>query len=139
MSVALEIENLIPHRAPMRWINTLDHCTNQTATATACFAADDFAVVDGLALETALVECAAQTVAAALGHLAKSGSERPSAAPHGMLVAVSNFKVHTRPAAGQTLKIEVCENRRLGPMLLVTGTISCGDQIIATGNLSLYA
>ena len=65
MSVALD--DLIPHRAPMQWINALADCSETTATATACFPADDFAVADGKVIETALVECVAQTVAAALG------------------------------------------------------------------------
>ena len=133
------IENLIPHRPPMCWIKSLDDCTATAATATACFAEDDFAVADGKVLETALVECVAQTVAAALGRLARSGAGKPGAAAHGMLVATSNFKIISRPAAGQVLKIEVRENRRLGPMLLVGGTISCAGQVIASGDLSLYA
>ncbi|MDR3458462.1 MAG: hypothetical protein P4N60_13505 [Verrucomicrobiae bacterium] len=133
------IENLIPHRAPMCWIKTLDECTATTATATACFAEDDFAVADGKVLEPALVECVAQTVAAALGRLAQSGGGQAAPAAPGMLVAASNFKIISRPSAGQVLRIEVRENRRLGPMLLVGGTISCAGRVVALGQLSLYA
>lgn len=133
------IENLIPHRPPMCWLKSLDDCTATTATATACFANNDFAVVDGKVLETALVECVAQTVAAALGQRAQSGGGKPGPAAHGMLVATSNFKIVSRPSAGQALRIEVRETRRLGPMLLITGTISCAGQVVAGGELSLYA
>ena len=59
--------------------------------------------------------------------------------PNGMLVAASNFKIHRRPVAGETLQIDIRETKRLGPMLLIAGTISCGGQTIATGELSLYA
>ena len=58
---------------------------------------------------------------------------------NGMLVAVANFKIRSRPAAGKTLHIEVRETRRLGPMLMVSGTILCDGQIVASGDLSLYA
>ena len=133
------IENLIPHRPPMCWLASLDECTATTATATACFAEDDFAVADGKVLETALVECVAQTVAAALGQRAQSGGGNPGAAPNGMLVAASNFKIVARPSAGQVLRIEIRETKRLGPMLLVTGTISCEGRAVAAGELSLYA
>ena len=133
------IEHLIPHRPPMCWIKTLDECTATTAIATACFGENDFAVADGKVLETALVECVAQTVAAALGQRAQSGAGNPGPAANGMLVAVSNFKITLRPSAGQVLRIEVRETKRLGPMLLVTGTISCDGQTVATGDLSLYA
>lgn len=133
------IENLIPHRPPMQWIQALTSCNDTTATATACFGEGDFAVADGKVLETALVECAAQTVAAALGRRAQSGAGKPGPAANGMLVAVSNFKILSRPSAGQALHIEVRETKRLGPMLLVSGTISCDGQVVASGELSLYA
>lgn len=135
----LAIEQLIPHRAPMQWINALTDCTATTATATACFGENDFAVVDGKVLETALVECVAQTVAAALGQRAQVGGGKSGAAAHGMLVAVSNFKISARPSFGKILHIEVQERRRLGPMVMISGKISCDGQIVAAGELSLYA
>jgi predicted hotdog family 3-hydroxylacyl-ACP dehydratase len=127
----------------MQWITALTACTETTATATACFRADDFAVTDDQVIETALVECIAQTVAAALGSRSQSGNQSrggtPGAAANGMLVAVSNFKIQSRPPVGKTLNIEIREQKRLGPMLMIAGTIACGGQTIATGELSLYA
>ena len=137
--MSLALENLIPHRAPMRWITALTGCTETTATATASFGEDDFAVVDGKVLETALVECMAQTVAAALGQRAQAGGGKAGTTANGMLVATANFKVRSRPAAGRTLHIEIRETKRLGPMLLIAGTIACDGQNIASGELSLYA
>jgi len=138
MSVA--IENLIPHRAPMRFIDALVECTDTTAAATVCFGADSFAVADGLVLETALVECVAQTVAAALGQRALThGKSDFAVAATGMLVAVSNFKILLRPPAGKTLRIEIRELKRLGLMLRVAGDISCDGQQVAAGELTLYA
>ena len=133
-----DIETLIPHRAPMRFVEALTDCTDTTARATARFTADHFAVANGAVLETALVECVAQTVAAALGHRA-GASGKTGAANNGMLAAVSNFKIHARPPLDQLLAIEVREVKRLGPMLLIACTISCADQLIAAGELSLYA
>jgi predicted hotdog family 3-hydroxylacyl-ACP dehydratase len=138
MSVA--IENLIPHRAPMRFIDALVECTETTAVATACFSADSFAVVNGFVLETALVECVAQTVAAALGHRAKnSGQSDSGIAAKGMLVSVSNFKIHSRPLAEKQLRIKIREIKRLGLMLRISGEISCDEKLIALGELTLYA
>jgi predicted hotdog family 3-hydroxylacyl-ACP dehydratase len=132
------IEQLIPHRAPMRWVEKLIDCTDTTATATTHFTAEHFAVANGIVIETALVECMAQTVAAALGHRMRA-SGKLGTANNGMLAAVSNFKIHTPPPLHQTLTIEVREVKRLGPMLMITGKISCGADLIATGDLSLYA
>ena len=113
-------------------------CTDNTATATACFTAEHFAVENGEVAETALVECVAQTVAAALGQRQR-GSGQASAVNNGMLAAVSNFKILARPPLNQTLTIAIRELKRLGPMLMISGTISCSGQTIAAGELSLYA
>ena len=136
MSIA--IETLIPHRAPMRFVEALTDCTDTTARATAIFTADHFAVADGALLEAALVECVAQTVAAALGQRARA-KKKAGAANNGMLAAVSNFKILSRPPLDKPLTIEVRELKQLGPMLLIAGTIACAGQTIATGELSLYA
>jgi predicted hotdog family 3-hydroxylacyl-ACP dehydratase len=138
MSVA--IENLIPHRAPMRWIDALTDCTETTAVATVCFNADSFAVANSVVLETVLVECVAQTVAAALGQRAKiHGQSNFGIAARGMLVSVSNFKIQSRASSGKTLYIQIRELKRLGLMLRVSGEISCDGQPIASGELTLYA
>ena len=122
----------------MRWVDALIDCTETTATATTIFTSIHFAVTDRTVIETALVECMAQTVAAALGQRMHS-SGKPSAANNGMLAAVSNFKIHSSPPMNLELTIEVREVKRLGPMLMIAGTISCGARLIATGELSLYA
>lgn len=132
------IEQLLPHRAPMRWVNELLVCTDTTATATTQFTAEHFAVVDGELIGAALIECMAQTVAAALGHRMQARGDSATG-NHGMLAAVSKFKIHSRPPLKQTITIETREVKRLGPMLMVTGKISCGPELIATGDLSLYA
>lgn len=132
------IEQLIPHRAPMRWVEALLDCTETTATAPTRFTTEHFAVAKGVVIETALVECMAQTVAAALGQRMRANGSSGTA-NHGMLAAVSNFKIHSPPPLGQTLTIEVREVKRLGPMLMIAGRISCGVELIATGDLSLYA
>ena len=136
MSVA--IESLLPHRAPMLWIDALTECTDDIARATARFNADHFATENGAILETALVECMAQTVAAAKGHRADSGGHSGEISG-GMLAAVSNFQIHSRLLADKTLTIEVREVKRFGPMLLVNGQIFCEGKRIASGDLTLYA
>ena len=136
--MANAIESLIPHRAPMRFIDALTECADTTAVATACFRAEDFAVAGGEVLEAALVECVAQTVAAALGWRAKNLG-KAGGPTNGMLVAVSDFHIHARPPVEKPLRIEVRELKRLGLMLLVSGSISCEGRVIASGDLTLYA
>lgn len=132
------VENLLPHRPPMLWIESLTRCTETEATAMASFKADDFPVADGIITETALVECVAQTVAAAKGqraHMAgKSGTPLS-----GMLAAVTDFRIQAQAPIGKSLEIDIRELKRFGPMLLVSGEVRCEGQLIASGQLSLYA
>jgi predicted hotdog family 3-hydroxylacyl-ACP dehydratase len=136
--MSTDIEQLLPHRAPMRWLDALTECTDTTATGTVLVTPEHFAVVDGTMLESALVECAAQTVAAALGQR-RHASDNSAPAQTGMLAAVSNFQITARPAIGDTLTIEVREVKRLGPMLMIAAHLVCGERLIATGELTLYA
>jgi predicted hotdog family 3-hydroxylacyl-ACP dehydratase len=136
MSVA--IENLLPHRAPMLWVESLTRCTEAEASATARFKATDFAIADGAVTETALVECMAQTVAAAQGQRARAAG-KSGAGISGMLAAVTDFRIESRAPLEKILQIEVRELKRLGPMLLVSGEITCEGKLIASGQLSLYA
>ena len=122
----------------MRWIEALTDCTDTTAKATAIFDEKSPAVADGKVLESALVECVAQTAAAALGQRARNRG-KAGATGDGMLVAVSNFKIHFSPRAQKTLQIEIFERKRLGPMIMISSTISCEGQTIAAGDLTLYA
>lgn len=131
------IESLIPHRTPMRFIDALTDCTDMTATATARFSSDHFAVEEGQVIEGALIECVAQTVAAAQGLRAKN-SGQAGAAPAGMLVAVNDFQIRSRPSAEEVLQIEVRELKRLGSMIKISGRIVCRGEQIARGELMLY-
>jgi predicted hotdog family 3-hydroxylacyl-ACP dehydratase len=131
------VEHLIPHCPPMRWLDDLVECTETAAVAVVRLTEGHFALADGKLLESALVECAAQTVAAALGkrrQLAAVGGPPPQ----GMLAAISNFRLLRRPVTGAVLRITVREIKRLGPMLLVAASIAESGEVIASGELSLY-
>jgi predicted hotdog family 3-hydroxylacyl-ACP dehydratase len=122
----------------MRWIESLVECTEKEARSRVRFSSEHFGVADGGVLESALVECMAQTVAAALGFHSRKAA--PGSTPAmGMLAAVSNFKIHAKTPLDKTLEITVKEIKRLGPMRLVLGTIRFEEQLIASGQLSLYA
>ncbi len=133
------IESLIPHRAPMLWISGIVGFEEKKFTATANFRAEDYCVADGKVIETALVECVAQTVAAALGQRQQIGGEGQRTATNAMLVGVTGFKILARPPIGKTIQIEFREARRLGPMLMIDCSVAGDGEIYATGKLSLYA
>ena len=135
-----EIETLVPHRPPMCWIDSLTECTDSSASATVTFSTDHFAVIKGAVPESALVECVAQTMAAATGYRRARAQEQPQIVNvHGMLLSVSGFHFQSPIPVGKPLRIEAREIKRFGPMVLVSGRVSCGGATIASGELTLYA
>ena len=56
-----------------------------------------------------------------------------------MLLAVSGFRIHSPAPVGVSLRIEVREGKRLGPMFVVSGRITKDGREIAAGELTLYA
>ena len=135
--VAADLESLIPHRPPILWIDSLTECSEQEAKATVRFSQGHFAVHNGKVAESALVECVAQTVAAAFGWLSrqKAMGAKPGA---GLLAAVSNFAFHQPVPLDKPLEIAVKQVRRLGPMVRISSRITENGQLIAAGELSLY-
>ena len=136
---AITAEEVIPHRPPMRMIDTLVEWSDDAAAAVVVFDGNHMAVQDGRVAEAALVECMAQTVAALEGAktAARGNPGETAAAQVGMLCGVSDLSVVRRPNAGERLDVEVHVRKRLGPMALVDGRILCDGLVAAAGSLKL--
>ena len=137
--IAIAAEDVIPHRSPMRMIDSLEEWSDDCATAFVVFDENHMATRDGLVVEPALVECVAQTVAAMEG-VRNTDSAKPvdpAAERMSMLCGVSDFTIHHRPTAGKRLEVTVQTQKRLGKMLLAEGRILCEGQIMASGLLKL--
>ena len=136
---AIAAEDVIPHRLPMRMIDTLVAWNDDAARSAVVFDGNHMAVDDGLVTESALVECIAQTVAAMEG-ARKAACGRLGGTPEtevGMLCGVSDFAIIRRPKAGERFEVSVQVRKRLGPMLLADGEIVCDGHVVASGSLKL--
>lgn len=132
-------EKVIPHRSPMRMIDSLIEWNDESAVSTVIFNKEHMAVSEGFVTEPALVEAIAQTVAAMEG-IRKVDNAKPdegSEAQPGMLCGVTDFVVENKPKAEEPLKIKVHVQKRLGSMLLIDGIITSNNKLIATGSLKL--
>jgi predicted hotdog family 3-hydroxylacyl-ACP dehydratase len=128
----------------MLWLDELIEYTETTASSRARIPQEGFAVVGGRMAATALIECIAQTAAAAAGYrrmaaLSPDSRRDQSQAAGGVLAAVANFRIQAQPRAGQVLEISVREIKRFGSMLLIYGEISCSGVVIASGELTVHA
>ena len=130
-----DASSLLPHRPPMLMLNVLIRCGNGVAAALAEFPLGHFGVKDGAVSEAAMVECVAQT-AASMAAFDSAGSGRGDVI--GMLAGISGFDIFSRPPAGSILEIEARLERRLGPLMLVSGRIFCGGSVVASGEIKVY-
>ncbi|HBA60698.1 MAG TPA: hypothetical protein DCZ92_07740 [Elusimicrobia bacterium] len=116
-------------------IDALLEASETRGAAAKTFRRGDYGVSGGAVAEPALIECAAQTVAAMFGYLARSGAR---ASGLGFLAGVSLFSFNRRPELDEPLRIEVEVTRNLGPMFIVEAKILSGARRIAGGELKLY-
>ncbi len=127
-----EPQALIPHRPPVLCIDTVTRVTDSTA-ATLRTVPRSGAFRNKL-WEPWIIEGLAQTAAVLHGY-----EESPTgSAQAGMLVGIRQFKVHTLPAPGETLRFEVEVIKRIAPLTLIQGTALVGDTVIAEGQLKFF-
>lgn len=82
-----------------------------------------------------LVEGLAQTAAVL------DGDNRDGGLPEdhkGMLVGVRRFRIARAPRVGESIVFRVDLVKKLGPVTLVDGTATVGDETIASGELKFY-
>lgn len=136
VAVSLDAEEFIPHRAPMRWIDTLVECGDGHAVVEARVAEDGPLVDDeGLAEEAGLLELMAQACAAMRGYEDRAG-EGPVRS--GFLVGVRTLKVHGPAWAGDLLRIRVRTVASLEGFTVAEAEVARGEDLLATGTLKLW-
>ena len=131
-----ELEQILPHRPPMVLIDSLTRCDSETAQASKTFTSGDYGLEeDGRVTEPMLIECLAQTVAAAQGRQARLHGDEPA---EGMLVGVSGFEFLRHACQGEALTLTTRVTHRVGQFLVVEGSVRAAEELIATGELKLY-
>ena len=128
-------ERLIPHRPPMRLVDTLLSREGDSGTTESRPGADSpFADASGALDETALVELIAQSFAALRGYDSLAAG-RP--APGGLLVAVRDFRVTGRAAAGDRLRTSVRLVAAFDRFAVVHGLVTRDGVPVASGTLTV--
>ena len=126
---------LIPHRAPMLFLDQLIEWEGADALAHKVFKKDSYGVVNGQVTEPVLVEGLAQTMAAKKGMESYVVGEK---AGLGMLVGVNDFVVHTLPEAETLVEFSITVTRQIGPFIFVSGKAHHQDSIFADGHLKFF-
>ena len=129
-------EHLLPHRAPMRLVDTLVSVNDGCAVAESVLPRSAMmADREGKIDEVAFMELIAQSYAAFKGYMDRMNGKPPG---EGFLVGVRNLEVTGRAYAGDRLLTSIRTVAALGGFAVVEGSVNRGDETLASGTLKLW-
>ena len=127
-----EAAGLIPHKAPMQLIDSLEKVGEKTFVASVKIAPDSqFLSPDGEMIESAYIEMIAQTLAA-------GNNFREQSNARGMLAGVKDFIVHGSCRAGDKLKITCAKKIKFDNWSIIYGEVCRENELIAEGELKIW-
>ena len=130
------ITQIVPHRNPMLMIDYYKRIDNDTALSEKTFREGDYGCENGLVIDSILIECVAQTVAAHYGY--QSIIKKEKDAGMGMLVSVDTFDFY-HPILGKSkIDIFISKTDEIGAFKLFKGEIRMKDKIMAAGNIKIF-
>lgn len=139
-----EIETLIPHRPPFLWIDRVEELEPGVRCVAVKFVDPAIPIFAGhfpakpILPGVLLIEAVAQTAGVMLGSAAAQGSDKN---PGGvaLLAAVNRFKFLKPVTPGQELRIETKKLTEAGQMAYIGGTVWVGEEMVASGELSVVS
>lgn len=133
----IDIERLIPQRAPIRMVDKLLSCANGTAVTELTVGPDNFFIEDdGLMSEAGLIENIAQSASAMAGAEAvQAGSKEP---PVGYIGEVKNFRLTRRPAPGEKLTTTIVKGPEVEGVTILSGRAESAGETLAETQMKIY-
>ncbi|MGA2634353.1 MAG: 3-hydroxyacyl-ACP dehydratase FabZ [Terracidiphilus sp.] len=135
-----EIESMIPHRPPFLWIDRVEELEPGERCVAVKFVDPADPIFAGhfpakpILPGVLIIEAVAQTAGVMLGSAAPQGD-----AGIALLAAVSRFKFLKPVIPGQQLRIETMKLTGAGKMALISGTVYVGEEMVASGELSVVS
>jgi radical SAM protein with 4Fe4S-binding SPASM domain len=127
---------IIPHKLPMRLIDSLDRLGERTVDVTVKVSADmPFIGTDGKLDGVAFLEMMAQAAATMQG-IKNVG--RQTLPEKGFLLGCKKLKVYGKAFAGETIKVSVYKIAKYAEFGILEGTITKGDKILARGEFKIW-
>jgi len=134
--VLKDITQIIPHRYPMIMIDSYSRIDNDNALSKKKFQKGNYGCENGFVIDSILIECVAQTVAAHYGYQSLiTQDEKPGI---GMLVSVDKFNFYHKVTETSEIEISILKTDEIGAFKLIKGEISLKGQTIATGNIKVF-
>ena len=136
LTLPIEVEELIPHRLPMRLIDRLLEIDGKNGVVEAMVAADCPLLSPDETLEdVALIELLAQSYAAIKGYCDRV-DEKP--VRQGFLVGIKKLVRLKSVQAGDHLRIDIRTIVEMDDFAIAEGEIWCGSEMVAHGEIKLW-
>lgn len=136
MQLPVAAETLVPHRLPMRLVDTLIEVNADDGVATACIRQDNpMLAADGTLEEVALIELMAQSYAALKGYV---DSKAGLSVRRGFLTGVKEFRCHAAVRAGDQLQVTIETVAKLDHFSVALGRVYCGEVLAAQAEIKIW-
>ena len=134
---AVAVEDLVPHRGDMSWLDTVLSADDETVVAQATVRPDSYFVRDGRAPVWVGVEYMAQAIAAWAGNRARLKGQ---AVKVGLLLGTRRYAVHRQAfVVGDCLRIEArCVLMGDNGLGMFASPLFVDDALAAEANLSVF-
>ena len=133
----LEIDRLIPQRAPIRMVDRLLDVDDTMVTTAFVVRADNyFATAEGVMAEPGLIEHIAQSASALAGYLTLKAGDRT--APVGYIGEIKNFHCYRCPRIGEELQTTVTLDNEVDGITLVTGEVRSSGELLAVTRMKIF-
>ncbi|TPG44595.1 ABC transporter permease [Flavobacterium pectinovorum] len=106
MKIGVDIQNYLPHRAPMLMVNLILDIDSNFVETTFLIKEDNIFVDDNIFIEAGLIENTAQTCSAIVAKkyfFEEDGTENENVNVIGFISALKNLKIHSLPKTGDTI------------------------------------
>jgi predicted hotdog family 3-hydroxylacyl-ACP dehydratase len=135
-TLPVEVEELIPHRLPMRVVDRLLEINGKDGVVEAVIAADcPLVSIDGRLEDAALTELLAQAYAAVKGYCDLI-EDKPIR--QGFLVGIKKVDRLLSARAGDRLKINIYTLVELDDFAVAAGEIWCDEELLARGEIKVW-
>ena len=136
LTLPVDAELLVPHRRPICMIDRLVEYRDESCVLEALVHSDNLLVDgEGVLDSVAYMELIAQAFAAFKGYH-ETLHEKP--VKKGFLVVVKHMECRKEAFLGDLLRVKVSTISEVGDFAIAEGTITRGDEVLATGSLTLW-
>ena len=129
------IQNLIPQRPPFVMVDKVLSVSENGFSTGFGMKANNIFTENGLFKEPGLVENIAQTAAARAGYVSKAENKPVQI---GYIGAVNGLEVYRLPKTGDELITEITIENQIFDVTLISGKITCNNEIIAQCKMKIF-